>query len=119
MGQTRSSSDRIETVAKGVTSTMAFELAQGTEKATSDLKRRIILFLSRNGVASVRRLDVEATDGTVTLRGTVNSFYERQLCLSCQYVAGVRRVVDELKVEVPSLERSPERGPASPREHAL
>jgi hypothetical protein len=81
---------------------MSSGLALSTEKAASELKRRIIIFLSQKGVSSVRLLDIEVADGTVTFRGTVSTFFERQLCLSCQYVPGVRKIVDELKVEIPS-----------------
>ena len=81
---------------------MSSELAQVTDKAALDLKRRIIIFLSQKGVSSVRLLDIDVANGTVTFRGTVASFYERQLCLSCDHVPGVRKVVDDLKVEIPS-----------------
>jgi len=70
--------------------------------AVSELKRRIVIFLSQKGITSVRRLNIEVKDGTVTLRGTVASFYERQLCLSCRFLPGVRKLVDELKVEIRS-----------------
>lgn len=73
----------------------------------SDLKRCVELFLQKKGVASLPRLNIEVEGGQVMLQGTVRSFYERQLCLSCQHVAGVSRVVDELKVNLdpPSLSR--------------
>ena len=74
----------------------------GTEKTDLDLKHRIVIFLSETGVSSLPRLDIEVTNGIVTFCGTVASFYERRLCLSCQHVPGVREVVDDLKVEVPS-----------------
>jgi hypothetical protein len=77
---------------------MSCELTQDTDNAASKLKRRIITFLSQKGVSSVRRLDIGVTNGTVTFRGTVGSFYERQLCLSCKHVPGTRAVVDELTV---------------------
>jgi osmotically-inducible protein OsmY len=71
----------------------------------SDLKRRVELFLQQKGVSSLPRLSIEVEGGHVMLRGTVRSFYERQLCLCCQHVAGVLRVVDELKVDVtPTLQ---------------
>ena len=79
---------------------MTSGLAQDTHKTSSDLKNRIISCLSQRGVS--RRLDIEVQDGTVTLRGTVPSFYQRQLCLCCKYVPGVRAVVDELRVEMPA-----------------
>ncbi len=79
---------------------MTSELVQGTDNAALTLKRRIIMFLFQKGVSSVGRLDIEVTNGTVTFRGTVDSFYERQICLSCKHVPGVRGVVDELKVAI-------------------
>jgi osmotically-inducible protein OsmY len=62
---------------------------------TSDLRRRVDIFLTRKGIASSPRLKIHVTDETVTFRGTVGSYYERQLCLACQHIPGVRRVVDE------------------------
>ncbi len=69
----------------------------------SDLKRRVELFLQQKGVASLPKLNIEVEGGQVMLQGTVGSFYERQLCLCCQRIAGVSRVVDELKVESTSI----------------
>jgi osmotically-inducible protein OsmY len=44
-------------------------------------------------------LNVIADGGVVTLRGSVGSFYHKQLCIhGAQRVAGVHRVVDELVV---------------------
>ena len=65
-----------------------------------DLKRRIGIFLSQKGISPGQRLSVDVTNDTVTFRGTVDSYYERQLCLACQHVPGVRRVVDDLEVGV-------------------
>jgi len=81
---------------------MSFEPLHNSDKSSSDLKRRIIQCLGEKGVSTVRRLNIEVTNGTVIFRGTVASFYERQLCLACQHVPGVRSVVDDLKVEIPS-----------------
>ena len=69
----------------------------------SDLKRRVELFLQQKGVASLPRLNIQVEGGQVLLQGTVRSFHERQLCLCCQHVVGVLRVVDELKVELSSV----------------
>jgi osmotically-inducible protein OsmY len=68
----------------------------------NELKRRIELFLQQKGVSSLPRLSISVEGGHVLLQGTVRSFYERQLCLCCQHVAGVLRVVDDLKVELTS-----------------
>ncbi len=66
----------------------------------NDLKRRIINFLHQRHVPSLRTIDVDVDQGVVTMRGHVNSFYHKQLCLNCcQRVAGVVRLVDEVEVE--------------------
>ena len=76
--------------------------SQPTDKNSQDIQRRITNVLWQRGVASLRRLDIEVANGTVILRGTVRSFYERQLCLVCtQHVPGVFNLVDEIKVEWP------------------
>ena len=80
---------------------MSFGTFESTDPITCDLKRRIMVFLSQRGVSSLQRLDIDVRGGTVTLQGTVCSFYERQLCLCCKHVAGVLKLVDELKVELP------------------
>jgi osmotically-inducible protein OsmY len=66
----------------------------------AELEERIRIFLDQRNVPSLRRLNVSAENGTVHLRGKVRSFYEKQLCLSCcKRVAGVMRVVDDIKVD--------------------
>ena len=69
-----------------------------TSESESDLKRRIDIFLTQKGISPSSRLHVDVGYDTVTFEGTVDSFYERQLCLACQHVPGVRNVVDGLKV---------------------
>ncbi len=81
---------------------MSFGLTEPTDATSCDLKRRIMIFLTQRGVSSLQRLNIEVSGGTVTLQGTVRSFYERQLCHCCKHVAGVLKLVDELKVELPS-----------------
>jgi osmotically-inducible protein OsmY len=67
-----------------------------------DLRRRVVNYLVGRQVPSLRRIDVRATGGTVTLRGVVRSFYHKQLCLHCcRRVAGVRQLVDEVEVVTP------------------
>lgn len=64
-----------------------------------ELERRVVGFLKARHVPSLRHLAVEANNGTVTLRGRVYSFYEKQLCQHCcQRVAGVVRLVDAVDV---------------------
>jgi osmotically-inducible protein OsmY len=53
----------------------------------------------RHQIPAIRRVRVHVHDGTVRICGRVQSFYERQLCLtSCQRHAGVRPVIDEIEV---------------------
>jgi osmotically-inducible protein OsmY len=67
-------------------------------EAPFDLKRRIDIFLMQKGIVAGPRLTIDVTEETVTFHGTVDSFYKRQLCLACQHIPGVHRVVDDLKV---------------------
>ena len=68
--------------------------------ADTDLKSRVSSFLADRLHPALRRLDVRAANGTVTLQGKVSSFHEKQLALSCcQRVAGVIRLIDEVQVQ--------------------
>ena len=65
----------------------------------NDLARRVLSFLAQRQMPALRRILVEVQNGTVVLKGRVQSFYERQLCLSCcQRVAGVVRLIDQIEV---------------------
>ena len=47
-------------------------------------------------------VEVEVRQGVVTILGRVNTFYERQLCISCcQRVAGVINMNDKVEVAQP------------------
>jgi osmotically-inducible protein OsmY len=64
-----------------------------------DLERRVIGYLASRYLPSLRQLQVSASEGTITLRGRVQSFYEKQIAIhSCQRVAGVRRLIDAVDV---------------------
>jgi osmotically-inducible protein OsmY len=70
-----------------------------TESADRDLERRVVNFLRGWQMPGLRNLEVQAADGTVTLRGTVNSFYEKQLSQQCcRRVAGVLKLIDAINV---------------------
>lgn len=65
----------------------------------SDLERRVAGYLATKHLANLRRLEVVTQGATVTLRGCVDSFHEKQVALhSCRRVAGVRGLVDDLVV---------------------
>ncbi len=58
----------------------------------------MVQLLDRNS-AALRQIVVRADSGTVTLRGTVTSFYQKQLCIqACRAVPGVVTLVDEVEV---------------------
>lgn len=64
------------------------------------LASRVQLFLASQPRPALRYLQVEALGSTVTLRGLVTTFYERQLALQCsRRVAGVRQLIDEITVQ--------------------
>jgi osmotically-inducible protein OsmY len=64
-----------------------------------DLQRRVISFLAGRYLPSLRSLQVDVQEGTVTLRGRVASFYEKQVAIhSCQRVAGVHKLIDAVDV---------------------
>jgi osmotically-inducible protein OsmY len=75
--------------------------------ADADLRRRVISFLAGRHLAALRSIEVEARGGTVTLRGKVHTFYEKQLTQQCsRRVAGVVRVIDEVDVALPARSES-------------
>ena len=75
------------------------KLSDQANHADRDLERRVLSFLVGRHVPGLRNLQVEARNGTVTLRGRVHTFYEKQLCQSCcRRVAGVVQFVDNVDV---------------------
>ena len=49
------------------------------EEGDRDLERRVTAFLAGRNVPALRRLYVRSSQGVVTLRGHVRTFYEKQL----------------------------------------
>jgi len=71
-----------------------------------DLRSRVASFLNSRHFPVFQKLDVDVHHGAVTLSGTVSSFYEKQVALnSCQRVAGVLSLVDDINVKPPGLVR--------------
>jgi osmotically-inducible protein OsmY len=67
--------------------------------ASHDLARRVRIFLHKQIAADESLLKVEVDADTVTIRGYVNSEYARHMAANCcRRVAGVRQVVNEVKV---------------------
>jgi osmotically-inducible protein OsmY len=64
-----------------------------------DLERHVTVRLLDRNLAALRQVIVRADSGTITVRGTVTSFYLKQLCIqACRSVPGVVALVDELEV---------------------
>ncbi|MCA9238810.1 MAG: BON domain-containing protein [Planctomycetales bacterium] len=64
-----------------------------------DLENRIASYLYQQRFPCSRRVKTSAASGTVIVRGRLNSAHEKWLCLNtCQRVAGVVRLIDQLAV---------------------
>ncbi len=69
--------------------------ADAVRIAANDLSQRVRLFLIGSNVPGLRHIAVEVEGTTVTLRGAVRTFYEKQLAVRlCRRVAGVIQVID-------------------------
>ena len=78
---------------------MPAALAIATPSTDRELKNRINQQLADTNRPNLRRLAVAVDAGIVTIRGCVQSFYERQLAIrSCQSHAGVQRLIDAVEV---------------------
>ena len=64
-----------------------------------DVKGKIEAALKRNAEIDAKKITVQATDGKVTLTGTVRSWAERQDAVSAAWSApGVLNVVDQIRI---------------------
>ena len=73
--------------------------AAATLSTDRELKQRISEQLAETNRPNLRRLAVVVNAGCVTIRGCVQSFYERQLAIrSCQSLSGVERFIDAVEV---------------------
>lgn len=69
-------------------------------RANFELTRRLNVFLGLGPHGGTPRVCVMVDGGHVTMRGSVRSFYRKQLLRhGCARVAGVTRVIDEIVVE--------------------
>jgi len=70
---------------------------------TSDrqLEHQITHHLAETNRPGLKRLAVSVADGRVTLRGSVASFYEKQIAIqTCRVLAGIERLTDAADVAV-------------------
>ena len=64
------------------------------------LADRIAMQLAETNRPSLRRLSVNVRRGEVTLRGSVGSFYERQVAIqACLELPGIDRLIDAVEVD--------------------
>ena len=72
----------------------------GTQVLTDRLlANKISTILADTNRFNLKRLSVDVQAGEVTLRGSVGSFYERQIAIqTCRIVPGIDRLVDALDV---------------------
>ena len=64
-----------------------------------DVLGRVESYLGSKDFLSFRHLDVQVSQGVVTLSGVVQNVHERQVALnSCMRVAGVLELVDQVRV---------------------
>lgn len=74
-------------------------VAEPNDDTNRDLEERVTAFLHSRQRPALQRIQVSATSGTVMLEGTVDSFYEKQLCIECCHrVDGVKELVDRIEV---------------------
>ena len=81
---------------------MSASISTFPETADQDLEHRVALFLTSQQPHAFREIKVRAQRGTVTLSGSVGSFYHKQLGYhAARRVAGVIQVTDALRVDTP------------------
>lgn len=79
------------------------------ERSQEKIRQDVFDELSWDERVDPRDLDVEVSDGTVTLRGTVPSFYVHDAAIAdASFVPGVRNVRDEIAVVYPTTTSPPD-----------
>lgn len=67
----------------------------------AEVRQRVSKFLYSRHFPAFRNFEIEVDRGAVTLTGKVQSYYEKQIAInSCQNVAGVVSLIDEIVVQV-------------------
>ena len=96
--QKRAAEDAVRVLAgvRGVSNNIA--VATKTPKV-EDVKGKIEAALKRNAELDAKKIVVQASDGKVTLTGTVRSWVEREDAVSAAWSApGVTNVVDQIRI---------------------
>src|SRR5262245_2010833 len=77
-------------------------------RTDADLRRSVRVRLSRLGARFLRGIQPVVRAGVVTLRGQVDTDYERKMVVQLvQQIAGVREVIDNLRHGEPSAPQPP------------
>lgn len=70
------------------------------EESNDAVRQGVLKFLHSQYFPSFRKFKIEVDQGTVTLNGSVNSYYEKQVAMTmCQNVAGVVKLIDQIVVQ--------------------
>jgi osmotically-inducible protein OsmY len=73
--------------------------AQSLDSTDGLLANRIATHLADTNWPSLKRLSVDVRGGQVTLRGSVGSFYEKQLAIqACRMQSEVEQMIDAVEV---------------------
>ncbi len=100
--QKRAAEDAVRDLAGviGVSNLIASRIKLNPRSKQADVRQRIEQRLERSAVADAIRINVEAREGTITLRGTVRSTVEREAAERAAWATpGVISVVDELSLD--------------------
>jgi osmotically-inducible protein OsmY len=96
--QKRAAEDAVGVLAavRGVTNKVTVTARQAK---VADVKDKIQAALKRNAEIDSKKIDVQTSDGRVTLTGTVRSWIERQDAVNAAWSApGVTNVVDQIRI---------------------
>ena len=77
-------------------------MIQIANKIPSDatVRQRVASALNERHPTAFRSFEIKVVQGVVTLTGKVQSFYQRQIAITtCQKVAGVFSLIDEVEVQ--------------------
>jgi osmotically-inducible protein OsmY len=94
--------ERAEMAVRGVKGSMGVinSITVKPKVAAQEVKRQIETALLRSAEVDAKRIQVEASDGEVVLKGTVHSWFEREQAERAAWQApGVRRVEDRIVVQ--------------------
>ena len=74
-------------------------MSKSIKRQSPNLQSLVEHYLYNQNLPALRKLKIREKNGSVTIRGTVQWFYERQKALSClKHVEGVERVIDHMDV---------------------